>query len=191
MLILLRGTTGIGAITPPSGWTLMSGSFGNGTDGDGVYWKTAVGGEVSATFTYAVGGSRLTWAEAMAFNGASAVDPYAYVSQTSVAQIDCPSITASWGSDDNLFLAIGYWSDVANGDAPTNYPTNYNLMRSTQAGAEFVGYTTSARQLAAATDNPSNMIASGNIDTAIGLTFVLRPGTTSMVAVARGASIMG
>lgn len=67
--------------------------------------------------------------------------------------LDPPSITASWGSDDNLFLAFAGHEDATTATAaPTNY-TNHQTGVSSGNGR--CSIESAERQLAAATDDPS------------------------------------
>jgi len=170
MVVLLQGVVIAGTTTPPAGWALVSGGWGSGSP-DGVWWKIAVGGETTATFTSAAANGSTAHC-AMAFQGAQGPPEYAYVDLDGTSSMNCPSITASWGSANNLFCAVNYWSDTS--DYPTSYPASYTLMQATESPAT-VGYRTSARQLAAATDNPGSQTTSGNLTTAKGLTFAIRP----------------
>ena len=91
--------------------------------------------------------------------------------------LDPAAVTASWGSDDNLFIC----ALVAGDDdvAVTGYPTNYtqgayvNTGAGLNLGAEIA---TAYRELAAATDNPGSFtLASSESQGAVAL--VVRPGT--------------
>jgi len=188
MIAIISGSSGMGSITPPAGWVLLSGGWGNGTSGDGIYWKIAVGGETSATFVTA-SSTGTTIHCGLAFSGAKGIPEYTFADHgipSGGSTMDCPSITASWGSDDNLFCAINYWNDAS--DSPTSYPASYSLMQATVAPGG-AGYRTSARQLAAASDNPAAQTTSGTMSVTRSMTFAIEP--ANAVAVARGSYMMG
>ena len=186
MVVACVALIAAGAITPPAGWTLISGSWGTGTDGRGIYWKIAVGGETSATWI-AANTSGSMHAAAMAFSGASGSPEYTFSDRDGSSTMDSPSITASWGLADNLFCAIHYFSDPS--DFPVAYPTSYTLMQGGYSTGT-TGFRVSARELASATDNPASVSAGGTLTEGKAATLVIRPLVAS-TAVARGGYMMG
>jgi len=187
MVVFIAGAPVSGAITPPSGWVLLAGSWGNGTAGDGVYWKVAIGGETSATFVTS-GASGSSFHCAMAFKDAIAAE-YTFVDLDGSSSMNCPAITPSWGLADNLFCAINFWND-SGGDKPTAYPASYTLMQA--AETDIAGFRVSARQSAAATEDPAAQTTSGAMSLADGVTLAIRP-TVAVAAqsVSRGSYMMG
>lgn len=182
MVVVVMAQSGAVSMTPPSGWTKVAG-FGDDTDG--VWWKVAVGGEVSATWVAADMGT--SWHLAMAFKDAVAVELTA-VEASSSSTVNCPSITPSWGLADNVFCAINFWSDTS--DTPSSYPTNYDLMRLNEA-LSTTGFRCAARALAAASEDPPAQSSTGSMLTIKGLTLAIKPGTATAAGVSRGSYLMG
>jgi hypothetical protein len=90
---------------------------------------------------------------------------------------DPPSETASWGAEDNLFIAL-YGCEARRGLAsgyPTNYSSNqYAGQNSTGSEGDTVSYGIATRGLAAATDNPGTFTKTGG-DRHAAHTVVIRP----------------
>lgn len=114
----------------------------------------------------------------------------AWVSASSAP--DPPSVTATWGSDDNTFIAIG-GGNGANRTA-TTAPANYiNLASSasTNGGGGGASVYSADRQLAAATDNPGTFALSGT-DRVFAYTLVIRPAASGVTASpARAGLLLG
>jgi hypothetical protein len=158
MVVIFEGSAGAGPVTPPAGWAFLAGGWGAGSP-DGIWWKIAIGGETSATFvTTSPSGASVHCA--LAFQGAVGPPEYTFADMSGGSVMNCPAITPSWGLADTLFCAINYWSDPS--DYPTAYPASYTLMQY-DSSPSTVGFRTSARQLAATTDNPASQTASGNM----------------------------
>jgi len=179
-----------GDITPPAGWALMPGDWGDGISGGssaaGIYWKIAVGGETSATWV-AQNTSGSMYYAAMAFRDASSFE-YTFSSRDGLTTMDSPSITPSWGLADNLFCAVHLWSSV--GDAPSGYPSGYSLMQA-YSGSGTTGVRASGRQSAAATEDPPSVSStSGAFSLGRAATLAIRP-LIAAQAVARGGYMMG
>jgi hypothetical protein len=184
MVVVIAGPSGE-VVTPPSGWALLAGGWGNGTDGDGIYWKIAVGGETSATWT--ISSSATSRHVGMAFQNALSAE-YTFLNQDGGSTPNCPSITASWGLADNMFVALNYWSDAS--DTPTSYPASYSLIQNVFGTT--TGFRVSARALAAATEDPGVQTGSGVMAGLRSVTFAIRPTVASAAqSVSRGSYMMG
>lgn len=173
MVVFCNAQADAGAIAPPVGWALISGGFGTGSDGDGVYWKIAVGGETSAIWTVADSNFDAVYYASLAFNGAQSPPEYTHASMDGASSMNSPAITPSWGLANNLFCAIHYFSDAA-GDEPVGYPTSYSLMQGYFSSGT-TGWRVSARQLAAATDNPASVSTGGALNIGDAMTLAVRP----------------
>jgi hypothetical protein len=146
----------------PSGWTVLqdaedgSGLMraalyvrdANGTEGGTTVDVSTGAGEASAAIVYRISG----WAGSLSTDVDSAT-PNTEVSDTT--SVNPPSVTAGWGSADNLFIALGAAGDD---DASfTGAPTNYTNLQSivsgagTDAGAE-VG--SAIREYTSSSDDP-------------------------------------
>lgn len=83
-------------------------------------------------------------------------------------------VTASWGAEENLFVAMSAWED---GSALVSFPTDYtggaqnvNWDSSSQVGAAI-----SYRQLTSASDTPGSTDIAWSNERTVGRTFVVRP----------------
>jgi hypothetical protein len=98
------------------------------------------------------------------------------------------SVTASWGSADNLFIAL-YGVDSG---APTAYPTNYSLAQTTTTttptSAAYGGM--AARQVAAASDDPGAFTNSTSDDWRA-YTVVVRPAPSGSLVSRTAADSLG
>ena len=88
---------------------------------------------------------------------------------------DPDAVTASWGSEDNLFIAVAAFDNSAGAGAITAFPTNYagNNLQSpdiTSCGRNGIG----TRELAAASDDPGTFTMSPTDQWWAG-TIVVRP----------------
>lgn len=155
-----------------------SGSSGGGAFG--LYYKVAVGDEDGTSVSFTTTQSRETSIILYRISGwyGSDTNGLSTSSSTPTATSDPPSVTASWGSDDNLFITFHCaFDDDANATAA---PTNYSNLQNQISGGG-VGLSASAasaeRQLAASSDDPGVF----TLDAAPGVyytgTMVIRPAT--------------
>jgi hypothetical protein len=107
---------------------------------------------------------------------------------------DPDSVTASWGSDDNLFIAV-VGGDYANKTA-TAYPTSYADNQTTHAhsggggGQQAVSLAT--RELAAASDDPASFTLVDDVsDTWAAHTIVVRPAAAGGAATPKQRAFKG
>lgn len=69
---------------------------------------------------------------------------------------DPPSKTASWGSDENLWIAVaGFDGETGISGYPTNYDNNQRWLASSVVGGTACSMASATRNLIAATDDPS------------------------------------
>jgi hypothetical protein len=92
---------------------------------------------------------------------------------------DAPSVTASWGSDNNLFIAM--WSLIFDGDfAPTLFPATYtNASTCVAFGTQADWMATMQLKLAAATSDPGTATSSSG-GFWHGQTIVIRPAAAAV-----------
>ncbi len=131
LLLLFVGIADVSISSTPTGWTELWLLNGDGSNGAGaVYAKDAVGTEDGGSVTVPAASStaagqvyRIT-AGTWGSNLAADVDIQGNTSGTSSANPNPPSVTADWGSADNLFIALF----AARDDDATvsSYPTNYS-----------------------------------------------------------------
>jgi len=91
------------------------------------------------------------------------------------ANPDPDSVTASWGSDDNLFIAAMAWDDSDGGDTVDAYPTNYTSNQTVSDDLLSAGRGAIAtRELTASNDDPGTFTTSAAEEWWAG-TVVVRP----------------
>lgn len=88
---------------------------------------------------------------------------------------DAPSLSPSWGSEDNLWFAI-YAADDGSNSVATAYPTNFSGNQHTggAGGGSGAGYGTSSRENAASSEDPGTYTLTGSQEWAIA-TIAIRP----------------
>jgi hypothetical protein len=168
VMVLRAGTTT--TATRPDGWDVAA---SRSSTGDSYIWyRTATGSEGStlsvslsssirmSAVTYSVSG--VTQGIEAAFTGSNTNNP--------------PSITASWGSDRNLFIAVltNRRSDSTVTAAPTNYGSLQSAAPASNTGTSRTRVSTATRILTAASDDPGAFTTSGTIDTPHSATIVIR-----------------
>lgn len=145
--------------TPPTGWTLIAtGGDPNSQHTVFLAYKVASGSETSPV---AFGGtnSRASWGMCYRITGFTGT-PEATADRVALGVPNPPSLTASWGSDNNLWLAVGgQQNTVGTLTPPTNYGSevNHSSGRALQVAQ---------RNLAGATDDPGDFGASNDQSTA-------------------------
>lgn len=175
LLIVAISMDGNTTLTWPAGWTTLSGPTNSGGDGTlEVRYRVADGTEgssISITTAASEACSYITW-RITGWHGTSA--PEAGTPGTgSTANPDPPSVTASWGSDDNLFLVILGWG--ASNLNISGYPSNYSDNQITDAANNggIGGIAAATRNLASDTDNPGTFTLGAT--TWVANTIVIRP----------------
>jgi len=172
------------SVNTPSGWTLLLNQGGNGdtTDDDNrmfIFYRRATGFD-GPTFSVTLPTSSRTAVWVGRVTGVSQVsNPEAAGSGSEsggTTNPNPPSLTASWGSANNLWLVIGGFRAFS-GSGPTVslFPTNYaNSQSVTSYTSNRVTVAVATRNLAAATENPVTFTISTVASTATA-TVVIRP----------------
>lgn len=155
------------ALTWPAGWIVITSQDSpTGAHHMEVAYKIADGTE-GATISISGGGGTARMASAAyritAWHGTTPPEVGTAATGTSTNP-DPPTVTASWGSADNLFVAAMGQNNI--GNAVTAAPTNYSNLatgRNTggtagQSGKAALG----SRQLAASNDNPGTFTCADN-----------------------------
>jgi len=180
LLILVHAGRWAGATGAPSGWTqkwdtaLVDGSFS-------CYVKKAAGSEGGSTVTLGTDDTDAACGRVWRIAAASWSQDIADVQVgTTATGLDTapnpPSVTASWGSADNLYIAVaGYKADfTAINGYPTSYTTqSYFETQATDSGNE-TGLGSAYRNYASASDNPAAFSLSGSNNWAAN-TIVIKP----------------
>lgn len=153
---------------------LYDGNFGelhvwilraDGTEDSGVETATSPSNRAGAyqvwriSGAFATGGAGTAW-DIASFDSGGSTTP------------DPPSVTATWGSDKNLFITATT-NRFSSADI-TGYPTNYDDNQTKNlSNGERLGV--ASRNLEAATDNPGTFATSGTVNSGGTMTMVIRP----------------
>lgn len=173
LVMIFHFTEGNSTRTVPSPWVEIFDSNSTGADGLTVAYLIASGGETSVVVTKTVTerfsaiAARIT-----GWHGTTAPEISSSATGSSTTP-DPDSVTASWGSDDNLFIAM----EATDNDSftPTAWPTNYTDNQITGPNAaSSSGGAIATRNLAASNDNPGTFTITAS-DTWIAATAVVRP----------------
>lgn len=180
----IMGDTNVTAWAWPAGWTELfdtlgsSGTlscsyrFADGTEGGSVT-ATSTGTATATYNTYRISGQHASSAPEV---GTSATG--------SSTTPDPPSVTASWGAEDNLWLPVlGTPNNNTSGSAPTSYT---NLLQGDSSSGQ--NCWSARRSLNAATEDPGTFTMSGGGGW-ITNTVVVRPSASSATAVARDIGV--
>jgi hypothetical protein len=154
------GTTS--TATLPTGWSLLASRSSTGVSYLWYRWANgSEGATVSTTLNTGVRASALCYR----ISGAdSSRNPQATWAATNVN--DPPSQTASWGSYDNLFLAVltNRRTDSNVTGAPTNYTDLVTVASASNVNTSRTRISAAQRFLAAASDDPLAFTTTGTID---------------------------
>jgi len=185
-LVIVASINGTPTITPPSGWTLIKEITGTNHK-YASFKKLAAGTEGGTTVTFTTSASEQSAHISLAGDAWSENISDIEVSTGAIgstANPDSDSVTASWGSDDNLFIAT---TATRRGDRTTNsYPANYADNQITSVGAvtsSGSGAILATRELAASNDDPGTFGLSGSTPWSAA-TIVIKPsagGATALV----------
>lgn len=162
-----------GTWTKPSGWTeipkIGGGNLsqtGGGTVGkfDGFY-KIADGTEDSTTPTWTAStGTTGQWQVIRVTSWHGTTPPEGTTASGDATNANPPSASPSWGSDDNLWLALAGNSATGETTGFTAAPTDYGSLQSngTSSGGSTCNLASATRQLAASSDDPGTFTPSSN-----------------------------
>jgi len=153
-------------ITGMSGWTALSSNTAS-PGRSAVYGKIATGSEgssISATTSSSNAGVFIVQRISNNSGGLVAGTDYtvAVASAATTANPNPPSVTAGWGSDDNLFIAA--CAVRGDNDTVTGYPTNYTGEQhvTTNGGGGGATLGVAYRQYTSASDDPDTFTLSAS-----------------------------
>lgn len=161
----------------PAGWTVLSPITNSGGDGTSeVRYRIADGSEAGHIVVTTPASEACSFAMYRITDWHGTTPPEAGTPNTGSSQNpDAPSLSPSWGAEDNLYIFIAAWgSSISNIDA--NYPANYTLSQLTDSvgNSNIPGIAMAARQLAASSDDPGAATL-GASSTWVANTLVVRP----------------
>ena len=179
LLIIHSSVNGNPGITGSSGYTVLL-DLPNGDSNTKIHVQAilAVGDEDGGTTTFATDATEaslnVVW-RISNWGGTLATDVDISTGSTS-APPNPDAVTAGWGSDTNLFIAL---ASHVRGDRSINaYPTDYtgnNAVGQVVSSAAGVGYGQATRALTADTDNPSAFAYASGTPGASSCTVVVKP----------------
>jgi hypothetical protein len=181
-----------GAITTPSGWTLLASADVDEKDSAAIFAKIASGSEGS-TQTVAIDSSTRASAVTLLINGhrngvsSSEIAVSSANQQTNTLAPDPPSLTPSWGSAENLWLAIGFcdFGSFTFGSYPSGYALGINTV---QTGAGTGNAVSVAGKLATGTsEDPGAFTISASARNWASFTLAIRPLASALLAGDAGA----
>lgn len=129
LILVFFLSTGNNTHTPPSGYSTLFSTFdADSSVKSSVWYKISDGSETATTAT-----TDFSLKSVHTTLRVSGVDTATSLSASSVNGVlssapNPPSVTASWGSDTNLYLAIGQWTGF--GITVSSPPTGYASVRS-------------------------------------------------------------
>jgi hypothetical protein len=165
------------ASTPTSGWNELEEIDKTNQVKQAIYYKFADGSEgggtmrvtTTVTFRAVANTCRITGAHA------SQVPEKSTAANGTSVNPNPPSVTASWGAEDNLFMAT-YAQQLTTG-AASGYPTNYSLAQTSNYCGNVANCPSggvASRALTNATDDPGTFTTPDNTNW-IAQTLVIRP----------------
>lgn len=181
-IILLSSTSGNDTNTTPTGYTLVH--FKLETNATMYVWaKIAAGTEGGTSVTYTSGSGQASAHIAITVDNWSGVIADIESSATTAigasTDPDPVTVTASWGSDDNMFLAL---SAIRKINSVSSFPTNYNSNQIESLGLFDGGGSTCimcTRNLVSATDDPG-IFTLADISGWSAATLVIKPDTPAL-----------
>lgn len=176
-LIIAADFRSSGTISQPGGYSVLRAVNGGGGVGRSVYWERICDGTEGSTATFGSTTGTSAVFQVIKITGAHASTPSEFSNPGAagdVSAVNPQGVTASWGSDDNLFIAFG-----ASSAATMNFtaaPTNYGSLVESNAssGGGRCTVASAQRNLAAASDDPGAFTTSSNRWWSAG-TLVIRP----------------
>lgn len=177
LLVALVEVRNTGTWTLPSGWVQLGQQLGGSSVGQlTAFYKIADGTEgATVTWTASVGTSAI-WQVRKISSWHGTTPPEMTSSQGDfTTQPNSPSLTPSWGAEDNLWFAITGNAATANltTGAPTSY-TGYQQNTGSSGGAQ-VNIASAYRELNAATEDPGVFTNPGSIRYWAAMTVAVRP----------------
>jgi len=175
LLIMVVKIGSTGTATTPTGWTLLSSRSSTGNSY--IYYKISDGTE-SATVNVTVSTAH---ASAITYR----ISNYEGTPEASFAATnvnDPPSLTTSWSSTKNLFIAActTRQSNNAFTAAPTGYSNLKTIGDPSTGTTTHVRLATATKEVNATTDDPGAFTTTGTLDNPHSATIVIKGSTTSI-----------
>lgn len=172
LLIIGVSLDGSRTMSAPEGWTLLANPTNTTANRHQVWYKTRGSTENDPQITWLTTVERGTWYTIAITAGTWSGTPEVATYYASTNLPNPPSLTASWGAMDNLWLALVGWDYNR---TCINNPTNYtNITYQSGSYTTSAGHRTFYRQYNSATDDPSTITLSAS-DTTYSHTVVIKP----------------
>lgn len=168
LLIALVEVRTAGTWTKPTGWsdiTTVSQAGGGSVGKLNGFYKIADGTEAGTTPTWTAStGTSAAWLTMRVTTWHGTTPPEGATASGDATNANPPTLSPSWGSAENLFIAVA--ANAATGDTTgfTAAPTNYINLHSNGAssGGATANVASSTRQLTAVSDDPGTFTPSSN-----------------------------
>ena len=180
LIIVIAGTDSTATFTPPAGFTAISQQSASFFQCQ-VFGKIASGAEGGTSVSGTLSSSESSCYIALSVDGFSGniADVAISTVATGVGTSADPSaVTATWGPDDNLFIAcaIGDYYNKTASAFPTNYTSNQLTQQHSDAFGGTQAVSIASRELAAASDDPSAFTLASTPNDGYGaFTIVVKP----------------
>lgn len=182
LLILIAASDNATVQTTPGGWDLLDKRSPNNQVYGGIYALEAAGTEGGGTVDVVTAAAEEMSAHMYRITGwagtvSTDIDISTFVAEaTGSTAPDPDSVTAGWGSDDNLFIAVAVSGD--DDESATGGPTSYTNLTTVSSGSATGSAQPNShsarRSLAAASDNPSAFSLTGT-EQWLAWTIVIKP----------------
>lgn len=176
LILVVTSSAGATSVTQPAGWTELY-ETSNGVT-QSASWHKYTGTEGS-TVTFTLGSSGAGMAYSLCITGAAdpaVTAPEVGTSATGVsASPNPPSVSPSWGSDHNLYIAAIAYDEDGVTDSVTAYPTSYSgNQHNHEAPSSTRAIAIATRELQASSDDPGAYTISIS-DNWVAQTIAVRP----------------
>lgn len=179
LLMFLTTNGGTGTIGVPTGWTSLYNVVNFQGDYNSVGCYRIADGSEGATVTVSLATSNKLGAVVCRISPFDNVATPAAATATTTK--DPPSLSPSWGSADNLWLAIEHFGNISGVTSVTSYPTNYTgVADAGNAGANDPHTAIATRALTAATEDPGTYtLQNWSFPGANSATIAVKPGAAA------------
>lgn len=164
--------------TVPTGWTSFGSQAGGGGAGKlDIFYKIAAGTESGTTPTWIASASTTaSWQVRRITSWHGTTPPEAATTSGDATAANPPSLTPSWGADDDLWIAVAGHTAIS-AAAFTAAPTNYTDFVNTGAssGGSATSLASAIRQLNATSEDPGAFTAGGSNRFWAAATIAVRP----------------
>ncbi|MCC6311372.1 MAG: hypothetical protein IT345_10700 [Trueperaceae bacterium] len=187
---LISADSGAGAMTWPSPWVEIKGEAGTGFQFSAAY-LIATGGETSVTVTHGAERSNNLAGRILAANWHGTTPPEISANANGSSDSpDPPSLTPSWGSAENLWVAIQAADQGSDPFPVTGWPTNYSGSQTENNDINSAGVIALATRLLTATSEDPGAFTNTGSETWNAYTLAVRPAVAAGGSTVSGAATL-